>query len=100
MPTTPWPEDERPRERLLAHGATALSDAELLAIFLRTGTAGMPVMTLARHLIHRFGSLRALMSASHRQFCAVRGLGTAKGIPTMVVAAASFDDVLAIAGFG
>lgn len=78
MPTTPWPEDERPRERLLAHGATALSDAELLAIFLRTGTAGMPVMTLARHLIHRFGSLRALMSASHRQFCAVRGLGTAK----------------------
>ncbi|MEP3590016.1 MAG: DNA repair protein RadC [Marinobacter sp.] len=73
-----WPNDERPRERLLAHGAESLSDAELLAIFLRTGTAGMPVMAMARHLIEEFSSLRGLMTASRRQFCQVKGLGTAK----------------------
>ena len=78
MPSPLWPEDERPRERLLAHGAHSLSDAELLAIFLRTGTAGMPVMDLARHLIDRFDGLRGLMTASQRQFCNVKGLGTAK----------------------
>jgi DNA repair protein RadC len=78
MPATHWPEDERPRERLLSHGANSLSDAELLAIFLRTGTVGMPVMELARHLTEEFGGLRGLMTASRRQFCAVRGLGTAK----------------------
>lgn len=59
MNTPSWRPDERPRERLLAHGADSLSDAELLAIFLRTGTTGMPVMTMARTLINRFGSLRA-----------------------------------------
>ncbi|MBB5319730.1 RadC family protein [Marinobacter oulmenensis] len=73
-----WPSEERPRERLLAHGPEALSDPELLAIFLRTGTAGMPVMDLARHLIQEFSGLRGLMSASRRQFCQVHGLGTAK----------------------
>ena len=73
-----WPRDERPRERLLAHGAESLSDAELLAIFLRTGTAGMPVMAMARHLLDEFGSLRGLMTASHNSFCRVRGLGIAK----------------------
>jgi DNA repair protein RadC len=78
MTTTHWPQDERPRERLLAHGASSLSDAELLAIFLRTGTAGMPVMALARHLTDSFDGLRGLMTASQRQFCAVKGLGTAK----------------------
>ena len=78
MPTTPWPTDERPRERLLAHGPETLSDTELLAIFLRTGTAGMPVMALARHLLDEFGSLRGLMTASQRGFCQVRGLGAAK----------------------
>lgn len=74
----PWPTDERPRERLLKHGAESLSDAELLAIFLRTGTAGQPVMALSRHLIEEFGSLRELMTASARRFCNVHGLGTAK----------------------
>jgi DNA repair protein RadC len=78
MADTHWPEDERPRERLLAHGANSLSDAELLAIFLRTGTAGMPVMTLARHLTEEFGGLRGLMTASRSQFCAIKGLGNAK----------------------
>ncbi|MBW0147713.1 RadC family protein [Marinobacter arenosus] len=78
MPNPAWPTDERPRERLLSHGAPSLSDAELLAIFLRTGTAGVPVMTMARALIAEFGSLRGLMTASRTQFCGVKGLGTAK----------------------
>ncbi|OEY65743.1 RadC family protein [Marinobacter sp. X15-166B] len=73
-----WPLDERPRERLLAHGAQSLSDAELLAIFLRTGTRGTPVLALARHLVDTFGGLRSLMTASRQRFCSVRGLGTAK----------------------
>ena len=73
-----WPNDERPRERLLAHGSECLSDAELLAIFLRTGTRGMPVMEMARYLLETFGGLRSLMTASSRQFCSVKGLGTAK----------------------
>jgi len=73
MPAIDWPEDERPRERLLAHGARSLSDAELLAIFLRTGTADMPVMALARHLTEEFGGLRGLMTASQRQFCSIKG---------------------------
>lgn len=78
MPPLAWNEDERPRERLIAHGAECLSDAELLAIFLRTGTTGTPVMELSRQLVDEFGGLRSLMTASHRRFCSVRGLGTAK----------------------
>lgn len=58
MTSSHWPADERPRERLLTHGPESLSDAELLAIFLRTGTTGMPVMALARHLITEFSGLR------------------------------------------
>lgn len=78
MTDSAWPLDERPRERLLAHGAESLSDTELLAIFLRTGTAGMPVMALSRHLLQEFSGLRGLLTASRRQFCDVKGLGTAK----------------------
>ncbi|AOY89750.1 hypothetical protein BKP64_17090 [Marinobacter salinus] len=78
MPNPEWPTDERPRERLLNHGAPTLSDAELLAIFLRTGTAGVPVMAMARSLIDDFGGLRGLMTASQSRFCHVKGLGTAK----------------------
>ncbi|MAA65082.1 MAG: hypothetical protein CL581_09945 [Alteromonadaceae bacterium] len=73
-----WPADERPRERLMRHGADSLSDAELLAIFLRTGTAGQPVMALSRSLIDQFGNLRNLMTASSRHFCSIHGLGVAK----------------------
>jgi DNA repair protein RadC len=62
----------------MAHGAECLSDAELLAIFLRTGTAGTPVMELSRQLIDEFGGLRSLMTASQRRFCSVKGLGVAK----------------------
>ncbi|MGP7734326.1 RadC family protein [Oceanimonas smirnovii] len=73
-----WPEDERPREKLLSRGAASLSDAELLAIFLRIGTKGMDAVTLARVLLEQFGSLRALLQADIHQFCEGPGLGPAK----------------------
>src|SRR5688500_6589355 len=64
-----WPQAERPREKLLARGAAVLSDAELLAIFLRTGVSGKSAVDLARDLLTSFGSLRALNSSSLEQFC-------------------------------
>jgi DNA repair protein RadC len=73
-----WPTAERPREKLLQQGAQALSDAELLAIFLRTGTPGLSAVDLARNLLKRFGNLRALLNADQTSFCAAPGLGSAK----------------------
>ncbi len=73
-----WPASERPREKLLERGPGALSDAELLAIFLRTGVAGMTAVDLARALLTQFGGLRKLMSAGETAFCSARGLGPAK----------------------
>lgn len=73
-----WPAAERPREKLLAHGASALTDAELLAIFLRTGVAGQSAVDLARHLLGDFGSLRSLLQADLAEFCQRLGLGPAK----------------------
>ncbi len=73
-----WPEGERPREKLLSRGANALSDAELLAIFLRTGTQGKNVLQLSRDIISHFGSLRRLFSADEKEFCQIKGLGRAK----------------------
>ncbi len=78
MAITDWPEDERPRERLLAQGAAALSDAELLAIFLRVGVKGKSAVDLARELIARFGSLNRLFAASQAEFSAIPGMGPAK----------------------
>ena len=78
MPITDWPAGERPREKLIARGAAALTDAELLAIFLRTGFAGSTAVDLARDALGRFGSLRALLRVGRDEFCAVRGLGEAK----------------------
>ena len=72
-----WPEGERPREKLLAHGATALSDAELLAILLRTGIQGMSAVDLARYLLQQFGSLAQLMSADAATLCRHKGMGMA-----------------------
>ena len=63
-----WPEDERPREKLLRQGPGGLSDAELLAIFLRTGVSGLSAVDLSRHLLQQFGSLRALLGAEQRAF--------------------------------
>ncbi len=85
MPITQWPEQERPRERLLAQGAAALSDAELLAIFLRTGVTGKSAVDLARDLVARFGSLNGLFSASKADLCAVHGMGEAKYVQLQAV---------------
>jgi len=78
MAITDWPEDERPRERLLAKGPASLSDAELLAIFLRTGIPGKSAVDLARELVQRFGGLGRLFAADRKAFCAVPGMGAAK----------------------
>ena len=73
-----WPADERPREKLLERGAQALTHAELLAIFLRTGVAGKSAVDLARELLERFGGLSRLCSAEQAEVCAAPGLGMAK----------------------
>lgn len=85
MPITDWPEQERPREKLLARGPAALSDAELLAIFLRTGTRGKTAVDLARDLLTHYGSLRALLQAPRVEFCAAHGLGDAKYVQLQAV---------------
>ncbi len=73
-----WPEQERPREKLLQQGAKNLSDAELLAIFLRTGVKGCSAIELAKILLEKFGSLRQLLMANQKSFCEIHGLGVAK----------------------
>lgn len=73
-----WPRAERPREKLLHRGAASLSDAELLAIFLRSGVRGRSAVDLARDLLADFGSLRAILNAESGAFCNRRGLGPAK----------------------
>ena len=73
-----WPAAERPREKLLLRGAAALSDAELLAIFLRTGVTGKSAVDLARELLAEFGGLRPLLQADRGRFCQGLGLGEAK----------------------
>lgn len=73
-----WPMAERPREKLLKHGPHSLSDAELLAIFLRTGCAGKSAVDLARDLLNHFGGLRQMLETSQQDFCNGQGLGPAK----------------------
>lgn len=73
-----WPRDERPREKLIQQGPASLSDAELLAIFLRTGIKGCHVVDLARQLLVTFGSISAIYRASLTEFCSAHGLGEAK----------------------
>jgi DNA repair protein RadC len=78
MPISDWPENERPREKLLAQGAVSLSDAELLAIFLRVGVRGMSAVDLGRTLLEQFGSLGGLFAASPEALATVPGIGAAK----------------------
>jgi DNA repair protein RadC len=79
MAITDWPDDQRPRERLLEQGPAALADAELLAIFLRVGVKGMSAVDLARALLARFdNSLARLAAATPRELTRVNGIGPAK----------------------
>ena len=78
MAITDWPENERPREKLLDKGAAALSDAELLAIFLRVGIPGKSAVDLARELLQHYGSIIRLFAAPVRDFAARPGMGKAK----------------------
>ena len=75
MALNDWPAHERPQERLLVHGARALSDAELLSVFLRTGTRGSDVTEVSRRCLSTFGGLSGLLRAPRERFCAVEGLG-------------------------
>ncbi|MGL6316189.1 RadC family protein [Vibrio sp. WXL103] len=79
------PKESMPREKLLSHGPSALTDAELLAIFLRTGTSGVGVLELADRVLKDFGSLRALFAASEPSFCQHKGLGQAKYVQLQAV---------------
>jgi len=85
MAITDWPMEERPREKLLLKGAPSLSDAELLAIFLRTGTPGLSAVDMSRRLLTEFGSLRRLLNASEKDFCKQKGLGKAKYVQLQAV---------------
>ena len=85
MSITDWPAGERPREKLLQRGAASLSDAELLAIFLRTGVVGKSAVDLARELLVRFGSLTRLFAAAEQEFCAIHGMGQAKFVQLQAV---------------
>lgn len=78
MAITDWPEGERPREKLLQQGVAVLSDAELLAIFLRVGVVGKSAVDLARDLLTRFGSLNGIFAASQESLTKVNGIGTSK----------------------
>ena len=78
MAITDWPEGERPREKLLQRGAASLSDAELLAIFLRVGVAGKSAVDLARDLLLHFDGLTRLFNAAQAEFGAFPGMGPAK----------------------
>jgi len=73
-----WPADERPRERLIAHGPASLSDAQLLAILIRNGKAGRTAVDLGRELLERFGSLAGIEQAGIKEMCGVAGVGPAK----------------------
>ncbi|MFA9438622.1 DNA repair protein RadC [Uliginosibacterium sp. sgz301328] len=85
MAITDWPVDERPRERLLRLGAAPLSDAELLAIFLRVGTRGQTAVDLARVLLSHFGSLERLFDADVEEFSRLPGMGPAKYVQLQAI---------------
>lgn len=80
-----WPAEERPREKLLARGAGTLSDAELVAVFLRTGASGQSALDLARDLLVRFGGLRALLTADAGVLKQIPGIGPAKAAELQAV---------------
>ena len=85
MSITDWLEEDRPREKLLQKGAAALTDAELLAIFLRVGVKGKSAVDLGRDLVQKFGGLQALFAASEADLCQVHGMGQAKYVQLQAV---------------
>jgi DNA repair protein RadC len=80
-----WPEQERPRERLILHGATSLSDAELLAISLRSGSKGLSAVELARQLLQQFGNLSRILDADLEDLAACHGIGNSKAVQLIAV---------------
>ena len=82
-----WPKDERPREKLIGRGSESLSDAELLAILLRTGSGSVTAVDLAKKLLNDFGSLTQLASRSHVELRQYHGLGEVKAVSLL----ASFE---------
>ncbi len=85
MAITDWPEAERPREKLIELGAEALSDAELLAIFLRVGVTGKSAVDLARDLLNQFGSLNGIFAATEHELSQVHGIGTSKYVQLQAI---------------
>ena len=78
MSIVQWPVDQRPREKLIRQGAQVLSDAELLAVFLRVGVKGKSAVELGHQLLQQYGSLQALLSSTLESFSSIHGLGPAK----------------------
>lgn len=85
MAITDWPASERPREKLIELGATSLSDAELLAIFLRVGVVGKSAVDLARDLLMQFGSLNGIFAASEIELSQVHGIGSSKYVQLQAI---------------
>lgn len=85
MAITDWHENDRPREKLLKFGENSLSDAELLAIFLRVGVKGKSAVELAQDLINHFGDLPSIFNATETGFCSANGLGPAKFVQLRAV---------------
>ena len=85
MAITDWPREDRPREKLLRKGVESLSDAELVAILLRTGVRGKSAVELARETLKRFGSLSALLAADVTALSASPGMGVAKSVQLQAV---------------
>ena len=85
MAITDWPASERPREKLIEQGAATLSDAELLAIFLRVGVVGKSAVDLARDLLTRFGSLNGIFAATEHELSQVHGIGSSKYVQLQAI---------------
>jgi len=85
MAITDWPAAERPREKLIELGAEALSDAELLAIFLRVGVTGKSAVDLARDLLNQFGSLNGIFAATEHELSQVHGIGASKYVQLQAI---------------
>jgi DNA repair protein RadC len=85
MAITDWPASERPREKLLEQGAASLSDAELLAIFLRVGVVGKSAVDLARDLLTQFGSLNGIFAAGEAELSQVHGIGSSKYVQLQAI---------------